>query len=92
MQSEPFIGIFYRYLHIVRGPYICVSIDDGNVPRDINVTKAYIQGSRYTYLACPSTCTGYNVQKIRADETEKTLFNSVQWGRPAWGQKEKGIF
>ena len=44
--SGPFIGIFYRYLHIVRGPYFCVSIDEGNVPRDINVTKAFIQGFR----------------------------------------------
>ena len=46
MQSGPFIGIFYRYLHIVREPYFCVSIHEGNVPRDINVTKAFIQGFR----------------------------------------------
>ena len=46
VQSGPFIGIFYRYLHIVREPYICVSIDEGNVPRDINVTKAFIKGFR----------------------------------------------
>ena len=44
VQSGPFIGIFYRYLHIVREPYFCVSIDEGNIPRDINVTKAFIQG------------------------------------------------
>ena len=59
IQSGPFIGIFYRYLHIVREPYLALfSIDEGNVPRDINVTKAFIQRSRQTYLACPSTCTG----------------------------------
>ena len=47
MQSEPFIGIFYRYLHIVRELYLALfSIDEGNVPRDIDVTKAIIQGFR----------------------------------------------
>ena len=29
---------------------------------------------------------------VEPNETEKTLFHGAQWGRPAWGLKEKGVF